>query len=566
MDKIYKILSFNIVVVVIFVFSSLVEIPHVKAQQCEASQTQSQLQMLRRMSLDLRGYVPSVQEYEDVIKEGKISDILIDTMLHSEDFVHQIRQYHKNLLWINVGDQRIGANRWQLAPPNKNKGEGAYWIRGRSKTYRNANNISCLNQKQVGPLPILSGTEVIQEGWVEIQPYWAPGTTIKICAFDAQDALEGRKFRKGEFSDKIVECVDDSASPECGCGENLKWCQARLGQTERTDLVKNRTDTVIAESMSEQMLRFIDDIIRLDRDYSHILLERDVEINGPINHWLKEQTHTGGDALFAHKFQDLPVVALGYDKASTWQRVTRGPSHSGILTMPAFLLKFATNRARANRFYNAFLCAPFQPPPSGLPAMSDACNSEPNLAERCVCEGCHATLEPAAAHWGGWLEAGVGPMPKSIFPVYDEKCTKNNAKNNLICRFFYLTPDEVLHPKLEPYVGKLYSHVFANDERNTNLDSGPRGIAEKALEDGRFARCAVENIWSWLLKRKLFEGEKVLVDALAADFSLGGFQMRSLVKKLLRRPEYREVLWGDSLNDSTLLEGKNRENKGGRDE
>ena len=56
--------------------------------------------------------------------------------------------------------------------------------------------------------------------------------------------------------------------------------------------------------------------------------------------------------------------------------VEAGPAHAGVLTSPAYLLRFQTHRARANRFHVSFLCQPFVAPDGGLPATPGAVTLE----------------------------------------------------------------------------------------------------------------------------------------------------------------------------------------------
>ena len=50
-----------------------------------------------------------------------------------------------------------------------------------------------------------------------------------------------------------------------------------------------------------------------------------------------------------------------------WVLIQLDEEHAGVLTRPAYLIRFQTNRGRADRFYTNFLCQPFEPPEEGLP-------------------------------------------------------------------------------------------------------------------------------------------------------------------------------------------------------
>ena len=59
---------------------------------------------LRSLSLDLRGTVPTVEEYEILEAEGEVPDSLIDEWLQGEAFLERVAKNHRNLFWNNVGN------------------------------------------------------------------------------------------------------------------------------------------------------------------------------------------------------------------------------------------------------------------------------------------------------------------------------------------------------------------------------------------------------------------------------------------------------------------------------
>ena len=90
-------------------------------------------------------------------------------------------------------------------------------------------------------------------------------------------------------------------------------------------------------------------------------------VNGPLVHFLRYQTKVPAHV----RFNEVPIPPellpdLTFDQEDTWVPVELGEEQSGILTSMAYLMKFQTRRVRANRFFNAFLCQPFQPPEEGL--------------------------------------------------------------------------------------------------------------------------------------------------------------------------------------------------------
>ena len=92
----------------------------------------------------------------------------------------------------------------------------------------------------------------------------------------------------------------------------------------------------------------------------------------------------------------------------------RGPHAAGILTMPMFLEKYASARARGAALYNAFLCKSFVADDKTQLTPS----TEPNLMMRPGCSTCHATLEPLAAYFarvepGSFVFLPAGELPRA---------------------------------------------------------------------------------------------------------------------------------------------------------
>lgn len=499
------------------------------AQTCEPAPLQTQLQYLRRLSLDLRGRLPDLEELQSIVTNGEVDPAIVEAMLRSPDFLHQMRGHHRDLLWTNVTSQRLSNVAWDL----RTTGRGAdtmWFVRNRAINYRGAQ-VPCLAEparfdpstNEILTTPDPTDARIEREGYVQVEPYWAPGTTVKVCAFDAQDQLEALNPRGGA----PVPC-DRSPVATCGCGPNLRWCQAQSAGTQR----------LITESMNEQLLRAVDRVVEGDRPYSDLVLSKDLELNGPVSHWLRYQSQTGGNVLLSAPTQNHPIPELPYEAATTWQTVQRETRHAGVLTMPAYLLKFASDRGRAHRFYNAFLCQDFESN-EPIPPSTDPCHLQSDLTQRCGCKGCHISLEPAAAHWGRWAEAGLLPLNEDLFPKYSPTCADPRRAESAICRLFYFTENDVADPAVDgPYVGQLKAYVYADATRTANIEAGPERIAQQAVDSGAFAQCTVRRMWQLMMARAPSASEATTVDALAADFQNNGAHLKDLIRTIVTRPEY----------------------------
>ncbi len=534
----------------------------IRAEKCPtADAIQAELQYLRRLSLDLRGHLPSLEEMQMVIKNKKVPPSLIDKMLNSKEFIEQIREYHRDLLWGNISNLLVTSIAWRLVGDGK-KVPLSLTSPGRRRLYRGHPRATCLNEPAQfdsdGNIIVKKGVfidadkkkyTVYREGWVYVSPYWAMGTKVKVCAFDAQTNLEGKyhvKDKKGKIIRTVkVRCNTSNIhrAKECGCGKNLRWCHY--------DTRTISTSKILLQSLAEQTLRFIGEIVQKDRPYTEILLSKEFPVNGPIAHFLKYQRETNFNFIYARELNFTPPN-LEFEQRDRWVTVTvpdrpRKVKYSGILTMPLYLLKFASNRGRAHRFFNAFLCTYFETPPGGIPPANDKCHAEPNLMKRCGCRYCHQTLEPATAYWGRWAEAGFAPLNPDLFPKKDNKCKDKKYENTFRCKRFYFTPksksDEVFRALLKSYVMPNRQEDKSLVQRmEKNIDEGPAGIARKAISSGDFARCTVKKIWTWLMGGPPHPQLKSKIDELAQQFAKNGYSLKKLIRTIVTSPEYRPAL------------------------
>ncbi|MEM7675218.1 MAG: hypothetical protein AAF449_04345 [Myxococcota bacterium] len=497
------------------------------AQVCdETDGVQQSLQYLRRLSFDLRGRAPTIDELNEVIATGQVTDAQIDDMLASDDFLQQTRRYHLDLLWSNISNLPLTNNTFRLVRDRR----GIYYLPASQRriNYR-GQNVQCLDEParfdddgNILTTPDANDPSVRREGWVEIQPYWDPSSVVRVCAFDAQAAAQA-PGRNGT----PVDCTRSSAAVGCGCGPQLRYCQSTA----------DRTNQQITQAFAEQLLGYVDSIVQNDRPYSDLILGKDMPINGPIAFYLRYQTGGGGTNLLVSPDQNHPLPDLSFTADDNWQTVQRGERHAGVLTMPAFLLKFASNRGRANRFYQAFLCQEFLSSEI-VPPTTDDCHQEPDLTKRCGCQGCHQAVEPAAAYWGRWAETGLLPLNEDQFPRYQAACATPQAGRNPLCRLFYFTAADVTAEVENEFVGQLRAFVFADSQREANIDTGPEGLAQAAVDTGAFARCSTERAWKLLLNRDPNTDEADQFANIVSAFETEGRSYRALVRAIVTSDSY----------------------------
>jgi len=477
----------------------------------------------RSLMLDLMGTVPSPEQYAQLDDVDDVTPAMIDSMLSSEAFVRRAVRIHRGFLWNNVDNVQLLNFRTGFRRTN-----GLYWRTRPATTYR-GDDVPCRDVPATydarGNIQVEVGSDGIsREGYVMVAPYWAPDTEIKVCAFDAQ---------ANEFSASGSDCKTNGGfnDPGCGCGPNLQLC--RYGSYQ-----------AINRAMSQDVEQRIAAVIREDRSYLDLFNDNTAYVNGPLVHFLKHQTGVPAGVRLTPAPYDvdrLPDLEWTAD-ANNWATIALSDDHAGILTSPAFLLRFQTNRARASRFYDAFLCQPFSAPPGGLPPGDPNVTPHPDLQQRDGCKYCHTLLEPAASHWGRWTERGAGHLDAEAFPSHREDCRECGTSGRLCsteCRLHYIT--NTFSSLEEPYVGSLRAFGFLKPEHERNVDRGPKLLVATTVVDDRFPRCSARRAMQGLFGRELMAEEEAQLKDLARAFVTSGHSYRALVKAIVTSPVYRRV-------------------------
>lgn len=478
---------------------------------------------LRALSLDLRGVVPEVSELESVVNETEVPAEMLDEWLSSDAFAQRVVRHHRDLLWNNVSNLYLMDYRAFMQTTES----GTYWRRYQAFLYRGLD-VPCTDEPaEFGPdgtpIATLQPDGTMREGMVWVEPYWYPGTEIAVCAFDAQEAFVSPSGAQCDTSDGYGD-------PRCGCGPELRWCTGY-----------NNPDPVMV-AMAEDVDRRIAEVITEDESYLELFTGHEAWVNGPLAYFLTNQTGFPSNI----RMTPMPVATerlpdLDYTQASTWVKVDLDDEHAGILTSPAYLLRFQTLRARANRFYNAFLCQPFQPPPGGLPAPND---SVPvlDLQQRDGCKYCHGLLEPASAYWGRWTPSGGGYLDPVSFPPMREECRSCAVRGQWCgqeCSQFYVT--NAITAEEEPYLGWLKAYEFRRPEHESHVEEGPARLALEAVVDGRLQTCVARNTVRWLLGRETTPDDDAWIAQLATELEGSGWSYRALVEKIVTSPIYRSA-------------------------
>ncbi|MEC7987803.1 MAG: hypothetical protein VX278_21725 [Myxococcota bacterium] len=479
-------------------------------------------QLARAISLDVRGVVPEASEVEQIAASGSFEDAMLDAWLESEEFEAQVIEHHRSLFW-NKASFTILKNR------NLSRQNGVYFGRFLSTARRGRGKTGCtdypadvneLNQPQswIERSGTSNGIEYNwkDEGMVEVQPWWDMETTVKVCAYDAQLT---------SVSSTGTDCSMNGANddPECGCGENLKWCSTGGIQAS------------LLEDMSTALTERVRILLQADRPYSDLLTSSTVLLNGRIAEYYRNRSSfssTVTSPLDVDQIPDIPVDA--YD---TWVEVEGDEAHAGVLTEPGWMLRHQTNRGRANRFYGAFLCKEFIPPPDGIAETNEE-DPTPDLSRRPGCKDCHALLEPWSSGWGRWKEVGSRHFSADDYPDFSQECydCAINGGCSSYCRNNYLV--RATHPDQEPFLGWYLPYIYLKQEEAEHPTAGPKLWAQESIDDGYFARCASQNAARWLLGWSDDEMQADQVDAWTADFIASGLSYRALIRSIITSPVY----------------------------
>ena len=300
-------------------------------------------------------------------------------------------------------------------------------------------------------------------------------------------------------------------------------------------------------AFQEQLLLLVDDHSRGQQPYHNLLTTETVYLNGPLTHYYQ---HLAPMAQLNTDYKGTIPLAedVGWVDA-TWYASTRSTAHAGVLTLPAFLMRFTTDRARANRVRIAFMGQHFVPGQSATP---DCDPDALDVTKLCYCDQCHRTLEPMAKYFSpysggtsyvGWLDAVIRDTPQeceALFPPDGAACSRFYGRP-----FRGPDPDD---PDEQTWLRSLKSLEFSEDhpEYLEHFAEGPRGfIADEVLQRREGSDYSH---FAWATTRHLFKflagtepnidvsdpnNDNELVDKLATTFEQSDFNFRQLVRSIV---------------------------------
>jgi hypothetical protein len=376
-----------------------------------------------------------------------------------------------------------------------------------------------------------------------------PGGRIKPAPVDAAYITQ----HKGD----VVACdtkEGELGAVDCGCGIGLERCMPNsgvgdtpafqfpnhmpLGPGAPLDSANQSAYRWYPYWWSREAVHFLDYLFDQDRDFREVLTSHTTFVNGPLAQFyrsIQKGSCCGPESAFGMRVETEPLfdpsrvpADLAPQDVEKWVEIPDRGSHSaGLLTMPMYLEKYASARARGAAIYNDFLCKSFN---AGQAELTPS--EEPDLMKRPGCQVCHATLEPLAAYFTRIEPASFVYLPEALFPVKATTCKKDKAgKLSGPCNALY---DVGFFDATGPTLRSGYASP-------AHANAGAVGAGEDITKMPEFATCAVQRVTSSFLGRAITSDDASLLASLTTEFVQSGYRMRALVRAVAQSDAYRRA-------------------------
>ena len=260
------------------------------------------------------------------------------------------------------------------------------------------------------------------------------------------------------------------------------------------------SDEVVADSVGEEPLALIAHVVENDLPFSEVLTA----------------DYTMADPIVAAMWD------LDYPEGKTgWQQsyYTDGRPHAGVLSSTTLWQRYPSagvnsNRHRANSVSRIFLCDDYlsRPVSFSRTQIDTLTNGDPEdvIQTTPVCQSCHSTLDPFAAHFFGfWWEIDGDIADQTLYRPEDEPFWRDQMGNH-VSPAFYGIPT-----------------------------SGLEEMAEHLAEDPRFKECAVQTIFDGITQRHTSDLDREELHAHRQVFEDSGLVVKDLVRNIVMSRQYR---------------------------
>ena len=296
--------------------------------------------MLRQLTLDLYGRIPTIDEYQALAARPALDAAAIDAMFTTDEFFVGARAYFRHLIWGGLPDDLavVGNQRTVTRQATTN-----LWFAGNLRgTFRGRVDVVCLDQPQTQfdaagrPVPIstfadatCTGGTCRQEGYVMVTPYWATAP-IKVCAFDAQALATGTGATP-------PTCGPYTINAGCGCGAGLRYCLPGTGDPNHA---------AVRAALADEAPRIFESVVREHGSYFDAFTTQRSFVNGPLAHFYADLSGPGvalrqAGAVGYDGRMSATLPALAFADRDTWVPIERDAVHAGANSTPV-----STRRAR----------------------------------------------------------------------------------------------------------------------------------------------------------------------------------------------------------------------------
>jgi len=413
---------------------------------------------------------------------------------------------------------------------------------------------------------------------LEIEPWWAPGTTVTLIGTAASTSPRGIHFIQGN---PIEFDCEGSPDGTCGCGAHAMRCHPDFQYYAGTEDYLPYNPFGQRRQLAEEPARLFAHLAWFDKPLDELILGHvsvgttnvqaayvaqgleggRVDLFEEDGWWKTERfigddhdpLHTAGDTESWRAF-DVSTRNPFFlaDRHTQFDPRTDtgllGIPAAGVLTSLAFLDAYPRERLRAARALEVFACEQLDPP-QGL--SFNEYQRDP--ATEGSCQHCHRRIDPSAIHFKRWakqgdafegfgaryLMPGVGTkwhFPTSWrtgeYPYGGEPFAQWNRWYTADTR---LTPVSQADVDADPEV--VFIDYLPPDQTLLGQVSdgtiGPLGFAKMIVAAGAFDRCVVRQLHKQIVGRDIDPTtEAGYLDALTARFVDDGKKVRPFIKHL----------------------------------
>ncbi len=423
----------------------------------------------------------------------------------------------------------------------------------------------------------------------DIEPWWAPGTTVTLVGTAASTSPRGIHSVGGNPVEYDCEGSPDGT---CGCGAHAMRCHPDFQRYAGNEDYLPFNEHGQRRQLAEEPARLFAHLAWFDQPLDELILGHisvgttnvqaayvaqgleggRVDLFDDDAWWKTERfigddhdpLHTAGDAESwrAYDVSTRNPFFLADRNTQFDPRVDVGPvagiPAAGVLTSLAFLDGYPRERLRAARALEVFACEQLDPP-QGL--TFNEYRRDP--ASEGSCQHCHRRIDPAAIHFKRWakrgnalegfgasyLMPGVGTkwhFPTSwrtgAYPYGGEPFAQWNRWYTADTRLTPVTQAEI---DADPEV--VFIDFLPPDQTLLGQVSdgtiGPLGFAKLVVASGAFDRCVVRQLHKQIVGRDIDPTtEAGYLDALTARFVDDGKKVRPFIKHLTTSASFQRGL------------------------